>query len=390
MNKLIIILITISLLAGCGKNETVNHMDEGTNHEDEHKSESVILSKESQETIKLETETVKVETFKGYLKIPAVVISDQNYEAQVSPIVAGKVKKVYASVGSYVKAGQTLILIEGLEIGVLKADFLKSKTTLDFTEQEYVRQKSLMEQNAGSQKNLISAKSDFDKAVAEFNAMDKKIHSIGLKDDDIVNQKNDLHSAGDLAIKSPISGVIVERNVVVGQYLEPSSIAFKILNTSSLLVDGQIYENDLSKLTNSTSIDFISPSFPDEVFACNLTYTGQVIDENTRTIKVRAKILNPRNKLLPQMFGELRIPVGESSKGLFVPEESIVKIDNQDYVFVQINDTAFVKVSVTVGIKQNNRIEIKQGLSPGDKYVVKGAFYLKSDLMKESLEGDEH
>lgn len=282
------------------------------------------------------------------------------------------------------------MLIEGLEIGVLKADFLKAKTMLDFTEQEYSRQKSLSEQNAGSQKNLISAKVEYEKALAEFNAMDKKIHSIGLKDEDIINEKDDSHTAGYLNIKSPINGTIVERSVVVGQYIEPSFTAFKILNIKSLLVDGQIYESDLNKLEKNTLIEFITPSLPDEVFLCKITYKGQLIDENTRTINIRAKVISPGNKLLPQMFGELQIPVGKNTIGILVPVESIIKIENQDYIFVQKNDTTFEKRAVTLGMKQNDKVEIKQGLEVGEKYVVKGAFNLKSELMKESLEEDEH
>lgn len=390
MRNIIIIFIALLLFSGCGKKETENHSEEESKHTDEHKSESLILSMESQETIDLKSESINDESFKGYIKIPAVVISDQNYEAQVGPIVSGKVKKVFVNVGSYVKAGQTLMSIEGLEIGVLKADFLKAITTLDFTEQEFTRQKALLEQNAGSQKNFISAKSEYEKAVAEFNAMDKKIHSIGLKDEDIMNSQNDLHSAGVLFIKSPIGGVIVERNVVVGQYMEPSSVAFKILNTSSLFVDGQIYEKDISKLDKNTSIEFITPTFPDEVFSCVLSFKGQSIDEKTRTVKIRAKITNSRNKLMPQMFGELQIPIGDNSKGLFVPSESIVKIDNRDYVFIQINDTTFSKSAVTTGLKIKDKIEIKEGIEAGEKVVVKGAFYLKSELLKESLEEDEH
>jgi len=295
------------------------------------------------------------------------------------------VKKVFVNVGSNVNAGQTIMLIEGLEIGVLKADFLKAKTTLDFTEQEYNRQKSLSEQNAGSQKNLISSKAEYEKARAEFNSMDKKIHSIGLKDEDIVNDKNDLHTSGDLAIKSPISGVIVERNVVVGQYVESSTIAFKILNTKSLLVDGQIYENDFNKLGNNKSVEFKTPSVPNEIFSCEIVYKGQLIDEKTRMIKVRAKVNNPRSRLLPQMFGDLIIKLAESKSGLFVPSSAIHKDNEQSFIFIQENDSTFKMIEVKTGVEFDEKVEIVSGLKENDRIVVNGVFELKSELQKESF-----
>lgn len=383
MKNLIILLLLSAILAGCGKVKTENQ--EENKESKEETKETVIVEPESQEKINLETIVLKEEQFSGVLKIPAVVVTDQNNEAQVGPVVSGRVKKVYASVGTSVSAGQTLMLIEGLEIGVLKADFLKSKTTLSFTEQEYARQKKLAELDAGSQKNLIAAKAEYEKALAEFNAMDKKIHSIGLNDDDIINDKNDMHSAGDLAIKSPISGVIVERNVVVGQYVESSSIAFKILNTRSLLVDGQIYESDLNKVGSTRECEFKAPSLPDETFICDITYKGQLIDEKTRTIKIRAKINNPRNRLLPQMFGDLIVKLAESRKGLFVPSSAVFKDGEQSYVFVQENDSTFRKTEVKTGIEIEGRAEIVSGLKTGEKIVTNGVFELKSELLKESF-----
>lgn len=385
MKNLIITIFILIFISGCGKVENESKNDTEKKGIEKEKTESVILSKESKEKINLETEIIKEEQYIGLIKIPAVVVTDQNFEAQVGPIVAGRVKKVFVNVGSYVSAGQTLMLIEGLEIGVLKADFLKAKTTLDYTEQEYNRQKSLSEQNAGSQKNLISSKAEYEKARAEFNSMDKKIHSIGLKDEDILNDKNDLHTSGDLAIKSPISGVIVDRSVVVGQYIESSFIAFKILNTKSLLVDGQIYENDFNKLGNNKSVEFKTPSVPNEVFSCELVYKGQLIDEKTRTIKVRAKVNNSRNKLLPQMFGDLIIKSAENRRGIFIPSSAIHKDNEQSFIFMQENDSTFKIVEVKTGLELEEKVEIISGLKENDRIVTNGVFELKSELQKESF-----
>lgn len=384
MKNIFYILLIIMLISGCGEKKNEENTEVKTD-KNEKENVSVYLSKDAREKINLKTELIKEEQFNSYIKIPAVIVTDQNFEAQVGPIVAGRVKKVFVNVGSYVSAGQTLMLIEGLEIGVLKAEFMKAKTTLSFTEQEYNRQKSLSEQNAGSQKNLISSKAEYEKALAEFNAMDKKIHSIGLKDDDIINDKNDLHSAGDLAIKSPISGVIAERNVVVGQYIETSSIAFKIMNTKSLLVEGQIYESDYYKLGNNKSIEFRTPSLPDEVFLCDVTYKGQTIDEKTRTIKIRAKVNNPRNKLMPQMFGDLIIKLAESRKGIFVPTSAIHKDNEQAYVFLQENDSTFRITEIKTGAEFDDKVEIVSGLKEKDIIVINGVFELKSELQKETF-----
>ena len=92
--------------------------------------------------------------------------------------------------GDHVRQGQILMNIESLEIGVIKSDFLKAKANLDYYKANYERQKTLNEQNIGSQKSLLEAKSEYEKALAELKSEDKKIHAIGLTDEEILDSKN--------------------------------------------------------------------------------------------------------------------------------------------------------------------------------------------------------
>jgi multidrug efflux pump subunit AcrA (membrane-fusion protein) len=90
------------------------------------------------------------------------------------------------------------------------------------------------------------------------------------------------------------------------------------------------------------------------------------------------------------MFGEMRIPAENNSLAILIPFESVIKINNADFVFVQKNDSTFERRSVVSGSTQDEMIEIIEGLSENEKVVVKGSFYLKSDLLKEELIEDEH
>ena len=132
--------------------------------------------------------------------------------------------------------------LEGLEIGELKAVYLKAKSNIDYYKAVYERQKTLIEQNIGSQKSLQEAEANYEKATAEFNAEDKRIHAVGLSHEEVLENVALEHLAGILPIKSPINGIVTERNVVIGQLVEPNTNAFKVMNTSTLWADGQIYE----------------------------------------------------------------------------------------------------------------------------------------------------
>lgn len=352
-------------------------------------SQEVNLTAESLKQINLETETVSLQPLTGFISIPAKVITNQDYEAQVGSLVQGRVHKVFVKIGDFVKAGQVLMTVEGFDIGSLKAGYMKAKAELDYTKANYERQKKLFDEKIGSQKVVLETQSEYQKALAEFKAEDNKIHSVGLTDDDVTNSKSsEEHTSSTLPIKSPISGIVVERNVVIGQLVDPTINSFKVINNSSLWVDGQIYEKDLNKINHKTSAEFTTSTYPGEEFDGKVIYIGQTVDEASRTIMIRGEFRNKNNKLKPQMFGELRLPIGENTMAIIIPDEAVVKEADQAYVFVQTGETTFEQRMVKTGISLNNRIEIKEGLKVGEKVASKGVFYLKSELKKSELEGD--
>ncbi|MCE7858090.1 MAG: hypothetical protein DYG97_16455, partial [Ignavibacteria bacterium CHB3] len=169
-------IISLSLMR-CGSEEQVHDEHSEESHHEESHSESIMIPEVSIKEIGLKTETVTLKPFTGLMKIPAIVTTNQNFEAQVGSLVQGRVHKVFVNAGDYVKAGQELMLVEGLEIGEIKAGYLKAKANLDFHLANFERQKKLIEQNVGSQKSFLESQAEYEKALAEFNAEDKKIHS---------------------------------------------------------------------------------------------------------------------------------------------------------------------------------------------------------------------
>lgn len=390
MKASIKILIAVNVLAfvllGCGGKKETKKEESQKEH-----SEVVKLSVESIKQIKLETEIVSLQPFTGYLTIPAKVITNQDNEAQIGSLVQGRVHQVFVKVGDFVKAGQILMTVEGLDVGEIKAGFLIAKAALDYTKANYERQKKLFDEKIGSQKSLLESQSEYEKALAEYKAEDKKIHSVGLSDEDVTDgNKSEDHTSGTLPIKSSINGIVVERNVVIGQLVDAATNAFKVINTNKVWIDGQIYEKDLTKINQKTDALFTSATYLKDKFNGRIIYIGQTVDEQTRTIKIRGEFANQNNKLKPQMFGELKIPVSSNAKAIMIPEESVIKESEQEYVFVQTSDTTFEQRKVITGSSVDNRIEIKEGLKEGEKVASKGVFYLKSELKKEEIEGDEH
>lgn len=392
------IFVTLWAVIGSAMSGCASEQKENTTAKPQVSNERVRvvrLTAESVEEMGLSVSVAEIEPIVGNMSIPAKLLPNQDFEAHAGSLVPGRVRMVFANVGDFVKEGQELMHIEGLEVGEIKSNFIKAKAQLKYAEANLQRQKTLLEQKVGTQKAFLEAQADYDKAVAEFNAEDKRIHSIGLTDDDLskfverVSPETNGHSGGVVPIKSPIAGTVVERNVVIGQLVDASTTAFRIVNTSTLLADGQVYEKDVPVLSGKPQVTLTVTAFPEERFRGRVIYVAPIVDEHTRTITIRASIPNPDGRLKPQMFGELHVPTGGTRKGLVIPAESIQKDNVETYVFVATGDTTFEQRLVLLGATVDSMVEVKNGIKQGDKVVTRGSFQLKSELMKEVLEGGE-
>jgi membrane fusion protein, heavy metal efflux system len=335
--------------------------------------------------VHIETVTAQAEPFRAAFGIPAKVMTNQDNEALVGSLVQGRVSRLLAKTGDRVRTGQVLMTVDGLEIGSIKAAYLKAKANLDYTDADLRRHKTLSDQNIGSKQSLLEAQAEHEKALAEFNAEDKKIHSIGLSDADVINSNGNEHSAGTLPIRSPIGGVVVERNVVLGQLVDVATNAFRIINTGTVWIDGQLAENRAGAVIGKEQVEFTTSSLPGEIFHGHLQYVSSVLDEQTRSVTVRGEFANGNGALKPLMFGELKIQSGVERNAILLPSEAIMRDGDIMYVFVMKDDTTFEKRPIMIGADQGARIEIVRGIAEGEHVVVKGAFYLKSDLKKEDL-----
>ena len=104
---------------------------------------------------------------------------------------------------------------------------------------------------------------------------------------------------------------------------------------------------------------------------------------------IRASIPNRTGRLKPHMFGELYVPIGGDGKGLVIPAEAVLKDNMRTFVFVAKGDTTFEPRDVVLGGTFDGMVEVKTGITPGERVVTKGSFQLKSEMMKEVLEGGE-
>jgi cobalt-zinc-cadmium efflux system membrane fusion protein len=432
----IFILAIILFITGCN-NESSNdklqtEKPKEENHSDEESTGEVALTDDQIKLMGIESEKLTLENISGYIKVNGEVVINPDQESKVGSIIPGRIKKIYVKEGSYVRAGQTLALIENLDLVNAQVEFLEAKHEYEHAKAEYERQLKLSSDNIGSKKELGKLKAEYEHAVvgmksAEQTLQNYKVSKSRLDNYEDTTVHNELQRY--YPVTAPISGNLVSRMVTVGQYVESATDMFHVVNTSTVFVDLNVFEQDLpyvsagQKVTLDVSVD------PYEVYEGQIVFVNKVFDDVKRTVKVRVAINNKREKLLPNMFVSAKIYVKQESV-LAVPISAIETEGDSKYIFVKTdelmeiethdehtegehseeehkeeagkNDKAgeqehkkgivFKKVIVNTGISDDKFIQIfpLDEIKEGEYIVTKGTFYLKSELKKGELGEHEH
>lgn len=418
-------------------------------HKDEHGgaegsgASEVELSPEVLASLKLETALVKEETHNSTFKVTGSIEANQQYLQQASALVSGRIEKVNYVLGDKVEAGATLALIASPQIAQLqgklhesetklelaekslqrveqaenRAYILSAKAKLDETEANLRRVKKLIELGGGAGKDLVAAESAYKTASAEYDfqsniALNREIQQaraeVTTAKVDVLHIKDELKSFGAsitkeqeynhdknrslVVLTAPISGNIVERLVNTGAGIEAGKPLFTIANLSTLWVIANVPESQIHQLKAGTTTQIYSPVLGQGSLSGKLTYIDPVLNEDTRTAKVRIEINNPDNKLKVGMFVEVALQTEtssnlESKKSLLIPQEAIQRIGERTIVFVpQDKEEGHFEVrEVQLGGESNGLREIVAGLSANEKVVTTGSFTLKTQMMKGEL-----
>ncbi len=212
----------------------------------------------------------------------------------------------------------------------------------------------------------------------------ERLRAIGLSNADIdVIDHRDL--GGRVPMRSPIDGTVIERTITLGQAIERATDAFKIADLSHLWVNLDLYEKDLSRVRVGQEVEVRADAFPGEIFRGRVAYVVPVIDEATRTAKVRLEFENRQGQLSLGQLVTARI-VGDGHRGtpevLAVPRDAVERVEGRPVVFVADGGGVFRQRAVELGGSGGDLVEIRAGLAAGEVVAADGAFLLKSELLR--------
>jgi cobalt-zinc-cadmium efflux system membrane fusion protein len=304
--------------------------------------------------------------------------------AKVGTPLVGIVKTVRGRLGEKVRAGQVLVTIESADIGMAYSDFAKAESDLQLTQRYLELAHDLYRVKSLSKKEFDQAQNDSNKAQAEYNRSRQRLLTLKVPPSELDKPARERQVSTRFELKSPLSGVIVDKTVTVGQVVgqDPAQTLFTVADLEVLQVVAEIYERDLRFVQAGMSASVTVESVPDHVFPARVVHVGEVVDPMTRTIKVRCDVTNLEYKLKPEMFARVHVHLTAPMTAVMLPRRAVVRMGNQAFVFVEHNETEFERRVVTTGPVAEDTIEIRHGVKDGDHVVTRGTVLLKGALEK--------
>jgi cobalt-zinc-cadmium efflux system membrane fusion protein len=376
--KLFLPLLVALLPFACGKHEEPGASNAATPTVQSDSGRPIDASS------RIETAIVSTSQDKPKLSLAGKIAYGEDRYSKISSPVQGRVLEVRARLGDRVKAGDILLIVDSPDIAQAYSEFIKEESDLTYAIRAQELARDLYETKALALKDLKQAENDLVKAKAEFRRAKERLLSLRVPADELEKPIDKQQITSRFQMRSPLTGTVVERTVTPGQSVggDPSQVLFTVADLDTLQVVADIYERDLDLIRPGLTAVVSVEAYPDAAFAAAVAAIGDVVDPNTRTIKVRAWVDNASHKLKPEMFARLHIDISEGKEFISVPKEAVLEIDGKEFVYLAQLDGTYVKQEVKVGSPSDDRLRILRGLKPGDRVVTKGAVLLKGNEVK--------
>jgi membrane fusion protein, heavy metal efflux system len=309
------------------------------------------------------------------------IVYDEAHTVRVSSPIAGRVIGAIAAVGATVRAGDVLAELDSPDLGQAQSAYSDALADLNLAERAYQRIKELADNGITPRKELDQADDNLSHAKSEAERARLKLANLGVRSKRTDNR---------FILHAPISGTITERNINPGMEVRSDLTAplFVISDLAQLWVQMDIFEKDIGLIHVGATVSLRVPAYPTESFTATISYISQIVDETTRTVKVRCTLPNPDGRLLPAMYASVEVQSDPDDLAIVVPLTSLFTEDESEWVYVDIGDYHYQKRAVKVGLRPKDRAVILEGLKPGERIVVHGALLLRTEQDNEQQSGE--
>ena len=301
------------------------------------------------------------------------VTYNEDVTARVSSPIAGHVTKLRAQVGDRIGRDGVLAEIDSPDLASAQADVAKAAADETHKKSALERARELAESQTGSRRDLESAAADYSQAVAETARAGQRLRNLASQGQAV---------AGRYALRSPVAGIVVDRQVNPGMEIRPdlANPLFTVTDPSRLWIIADVPEAALGGIRQGQAVDVEVDAWPGQHFQGTVRVIGATLDPGSRRVQVRCEIANPEGKLKAEMFARVAFLAGGSATAVRVPNTSLVLNGAENFVIVEREPGVFVKRKVRVSINGLNSSYITEGIAAGEKIVAEGALLMATEF----------
>mgnify|MGYP001227072117 CR=1 FL=1 len=338
MRRVVFLLSILALLSSCSSKQ----------------SEQEITSNKKNsgaDAVPVKVQEMKYQKFSSYFEVNGIIEAEN--QAFVSPEINGQIKSILVEEGQRVLKGQLLVK---LNTEVTQKSIEELKTRLDLAQIAFNKQKSLWDQKIGSEMQYLQSKNNLESLEKSLETLDAQMEMA--------------------SIRAPFSGIVDEIFQKEGEIASPGRQVIQLVNLSNIIINADVSESYISKISKGDSVLVSFPSYPDIELKVPVFRTGNIINPSNRTFTVQLKMRNIEEKLKPNLMAVLKIK-DFAADSVFVIPSLIVKQDlsKGKFIFKVVENNGVKEASKTyvkTGISSNNRTVIKEGLKEGDEIIVEG------------------
>jgi cobalt-zinc-cadmium efflux system membrane fusion protein len=319
------------------------------------------------------------------LRVPARVDLDQHRLARIGATVTGRIVETKAWIGQTVRKGETLAILNSTELGMAQAAYLKAASQVSLRELAVSRAHRLLDAEVIASAELLEREGMLHEAEVDLHAATDQLRVMGMNEAELGRLARDKTIHSFTPIVASLSGVVIERNVTVGQVVQPADALFTVADLSHVWLVAELPEQQAhwARLGDEAYADI--SALHDENLSGKLIYVADMVNPETRTVTVRMDMPNPLRILKPQMLATLLIRK-QGANYLVLPDSAVIRDDNKDHVFVQTAPATFDLRPVHLGEDEGGMRPVINGLKQGERVVTEGGFHLNNERLRKELD----
>ncbi len=304
---------------------------------------------------------------------------DADHTTQAIAQVSGPISRMVADLGRRVEAGDPLLYVSSPDLASAVSSYRKAANRLDLARRTLDRNTDLLANHVIAPKDLEASQADYNDAFTELqnDLQALRIFGVTAREIDEAQRQNVLISS-ELAVRSPIRGVVVQKLVLPGQLVQAgATTCFFISDTTTVWVQGHLHDEDLGQVRVGDPVD-VRAQVAAAPFRGRVSYIGAMLDPATRTTPVRVVTGNREGLLKKDQFVDLVVHTSARRQVLTVPASSVLYTgENLPIVYLQVGAGRFARAPVQLGAQREGRFEVRSGLHAGDTIVAEGGVFLQ-------------